>query len=127
MSISITSDYLNTAAYKTNNMQPYTATSATASEAQSSTGSVHNDTVKISAAGKAAAGGGAAETSTTSDVQSEIQKIEKHITKIQQENAVLMKKDDEESKQLLANKMTQLAAYQAELMVLNAQSISASS
>lgn len=127
MSITITSDYLSTAAYMANSIQSFSSISDDASKTQSSAVSTHNDTVKISAAGKAAASGGATQTSSTSDVQSAIQKIEKQITKIQQEIAALMKKDDEESKQLVASKMTQLAAYQAELMVLNAQSISASS
>jgi hypothetical protein len=126
MSITITSDYMSTAAYAANNVQPVSASSKVASATQSSTGSVHNDSVQISPAGQAAAGGGA-QTSSASTPQTEIQKIEKMIAKIQQELAALMQKDDEQSKQLIASKTTQLAAYQAELMVLNIQNTSTSS
>lgn len=126
MSITITSDYMSTTAYAANNIQSVSASVKVATEAQSSTGSVHNDSVQISPAGQAAAGGGA-QTSSTSNTQTEIQKIEKLIAKIQQELASLMRKDDEQSKQLIASKTTQLAAYQAELMVLNTQNTSTSS
>jgi hypothetical protein len=117
---------MSTAAYAANNIQSVSASAKVATEAQSSTGSVHNDSVQISPAGQAAAGGGS-QTSSASNTQTEIQKIEKLIAKIQQEIASLMRKDDEQSKQLIASKTTQLAAYQAESMVLNTQNTSTSS
>ncbi|MDD2266305.1 hypothetical protein [Sulfuricurvum sp.] len=123
MSITITSDYMTTA-YASNSLQSASTSSEVAVDTQSATGSIHIDSVRISTAGKAAAGGGATQTSSTSDTQTEIQKIEKMITKIQQEIATLMQKNDESSKQLIATKMTQLAAYEAELMVLSTQNIS---
>jgi hypothetical protein len=123
MSITITSDYMNTTAYMSNKVQSSSTLAEAVSGATSSTGPVHNDTVKISPAGQVAAGG-STQTSSTSNPQTEIQKIEKLIAKIQQEITALMRKDDEQSKQLVANKTTQLASYQAELMVLNTQNIS---
>ncbi|HZF71035.1 hypothetical protein [Sulfuricurvum sp.] len=123
MSITITSDYMTTA-YAANSLQSASASSESAVDTQSAAGSIHVDSVRISTAGKVAAGGGAIQTSSTSDTQTEIQKIEKMITKIQQDIAALMQKNDDSSKQLIATKMIQLAAYEAELMVLSTQNIS---
>lgn len=119
MSLTITSDYMSTVAYALNSVQSSSTSSGVSSETPSSTGSLHVDTVKISSAGKAAASGGATQTSSTSNTQTDIQKIEKQIAKTQEDIAVLVEKDNDHSQQLIDNKTTQLDAYQAELMVLS--------